>query len=51
MAYDINGHCGDPKELREKENKAGLRILWAKKRKEKNITMNPTKWFKSLGNL
>ena len=30
MACDINGHCGDPKELREKENKAGLRILEAK---------------------
>lgn len=47
MACDINGHCGDPKELREKENKAGLRILEAKKKKEKkreekNITMNPT---------
>ena len=35
MACDINGHCGDPKELREKENKAGLGILEAKKKKKK----------------
>ena len=33
MACDINGHCGDPKELREKENKAGLRILETTKEK------------------
>lgn len=50
MACDINGHCGDLKELREKENKVILRMLWANKRKEKNITNNPMKWFKSLGN-
>ena len=49
MAGDINGHCGDPREIRER--KIRLASESYEQKKKKSITMNPTKWFKSPGNL
>ena len=39
------------KNLKKRKIRLALESYEQKKRKEKNITMNPTKWFKSLGNL
>lgn len=39
------------KNLKKRKIRLALESYEPKKRKEKNITMNPPKWFKSLGNL